>query len=277
MSKKEDETIKTIKHELIPEVKKDIKAMEKRVVNQVTNKIEEVKKIANKNKEYSKSILNKLNEDYKDNPPLEYPGDYKCLKGLQTYYNLNDEEVTKTNKLHKAIIKDYVNGKIVETIIKILTGFLHKKNLNSQSIFNTDTARNNYAAKHKDIWRPDKEGLYLNDRVIKPFCFIIRTLMKNYLQYKSDRSNHNRYETIHRYDSTEDEDTDIFLDKDHPGKIFVDKDDSSDKEKRFLDECQEVCDIHKLIKYIDTEKLYNEIIAKLSPILNYNIRIKNLD
>jgi hypothetical protein len=44
MSKKEDETIKTIKHELIPEVKKDIKAMEKRVVNQVTNKIEEVKK-----------------------------------------------------------------------------------------------------------------------------------------------------------------------------------------------------------------------------------------
>ena len=36
-----------------------------------------------------------------------------------------------------------------------------------------------------------------------------------------------------------------------------------------------LCLARKLIKYIDQNKLFNEIITKLSPQLNYNVRIKN--
>jgi len=266
-----------IKEDLIPAVKKvvknEIKTMEKRVIN----KVDEVKNIAVKNKEMTKTILNRLNEDYKDNPPLEYLGDYKSLKVLQHYYKLSEEDLVKTNKLQKAIVKDYVTGDIVKTIINILTGFLRKDNLNSQSIFNTDTSRHNYAAKHRDAWKPDKQGLYLNDRIIKPFCVVIASLMKNYLHYKAERSKHYRYDLLHKYDDTASEtDDDIFLDRDHPGTVFENKDNEDDEHIRFLDECEEVCNIRKLIRYIETDKLYDEIIAKLSPILNYNIRIINV-
>ena len=143
---------------------------------ETTKQIEEVKKIANKNKEYAKSTLTILNEFYKDNPPLEYPGDRKCLSALQEFYKISVNQVINTNKLHKAIVRDYTNRTLVDSIIKILTSFLKKDNLHLQSIFNTDISRHNYTAKHKDSWEKDKKGIYLNDIVIKPFCIIAQEL-----------------------------------------------------------------------------------------------------
>ena len=151
-------------------------------------KIEEVKKIATKNREYAKSTLTILNELYKDNPPLEYPGDLESLTALYEFYKLTKTQVMKTNKLQKLIVKDFVNKTLVDSIIKILTQFLKKDNLHLQSVFNTDSARNKYATKHKDSWEKDLNGLYLNTKVIKPFCLIIKTLMHNYLKYKFERS-----------------------------------------------------------------------------------------
>ena len=134
----------------------------------ITAKIEEVKKIANKNKEYAKSTLTILNELYKDNPPLEYPGDRKCLTALYEYYKLEKHQVMYTNKLQKALIKDYNNGLLLDTIIKILTNFLKKDNLHLQSIFNTDTSRHHYAAKYNNSWEKDKAGKYLSESYVKP-------------------------------------------------------------------------------------------------------------
>ena len=176
---------------------------------------------------------------------LEYQGDLKSLTELHTFYKLTAEESLKTNKLQKAIVRDYKNKTLVDSIIKILTQFLNKDNLHSQSIFNTDSARNNYAAKHKDLWKKD------------PICEIIKTLMQNYKRYKFDRSDYRKYNLLHKDDQE-----------------FINKDDSSDDERRGIEELDELCDINKLISHIKTDGLYDEIIAKLSPILNYNIKIK---
>jgi hypothetical protein len=92
--------------------------------------------------------------------------------------------------------------------------------------------------------------------------------MQNYLQYKFDRNKYNKYKLQHKYDDSDD----IFVDKNEPE--FINKDDSSDENKKGIEELDELCIIKNLINYINTGNLYNEIIAKLSPILNYNIKIK---
>lgn len=127
--------VKEVSKKVTNEVKKEVTKNHR----ETTKQIEEVKKIANKNKEYAKSTLTILNEFYKDSPPLEYPGDRKCLTALQEYYKLTVKQTINTNKLHKAIVRDFVNKTLVDSIIKILTSFLKKDNLHLQSIFNTIT------------------------------------------------------------------------------------------------------------------------------------------
>ena len=236
----------------------------------ITAKIEEVKKIATKNNEYAKSTLTILNELYKDNPPLEYPGDRQCLTALYEHYKLSRQQVMTTNKLQKAIIKDYTNGTLLDTIIKILTTFLKKDNLHLQSIFNTDTSRHHYAAKYTDSWEKDKAGKYLSDKVVKPFCEIIKALMINYKRYKNDRANEYKKKLIKNSDNS-----DIFMDKNETETEtkFAYKDDTSDEDRRGMDELEELIEINKLGRYIEKGLLYDEIIAKLSLILNYNVRI----
>jgi hypothetical protein len=56
---------------------------------------------------------------------------------------------------------------------------------------------------------------------------------------------------------------------------FAYKDDTSDEEKRGLDELDEYCSINNLGRFIESGQLHDEIITKLSLILNYNVRIKN--
>ena len=252
------------------------KALEKKItkeVQSVSKDIKEVKKIATKNKEYAKSTLTILNELYKDNPPLEYPGDRQCLTALYEYYKLSRNQVINTNKLQKALIKDYNNGTLLDTIIKILTTFLKKDNLHLQSIFNTDTSRHNYATKHKDSWEKDKAGIYLSDKVVKPFCTIIKILMLNYKQYKNKRAKEYKKKLLNKEPVTDNE-TDIFMNKEETETEFSYKDDTSDEDRRGMDELDELCSINNLGRYIESGCLYDEIIAKLSLILNYNVRIK---
>jgi hypothetical protein len=290
--KKEEETIKKIAsmetnvinniNEVKNEVKNDVnnvkKALEKKITKEVQNvakDVKEVKKIANKNREYAKSTLTILNESYKDNPPLEYPGDRKCLTALHEYYKLTVTQVMNTNKLQKAIVRDYTKKTLVDSIIKILTSFLKKDNLHSQSVFNTDVSRHNYTAKHKDSWEKDKKGIYLNDLVIKPFCSIIKILMQNYKKYKFDWSKEYKKKLLNK-DKYEDSD-DVFMNKNETETEteFAYRDDSSDENRRGIEELEELCEINNLIKYIESNRLYDDIMLRLSPILNYNLKIKN--
>ena len=41
-----------------------------------------------------------------------------------------------------------------------------------------------------------------------------------------------------------------------------------------LEELEELCEINNLIKYIESNRLYDDIMLRLSPILNYNLKIK---
>ena len=279
--KKEEETIKKIEsmetnvinnmNKVKNEVKKEIKQEADKNNKKITAQIEEVKKIATKNRDYAKSTLTILNELYKDNPPLEYPGDRQCLTALYEYYKLTKHQVMTTNKLQKALIKDYNNGTLIDTIIKILTVFLKKDNLHLQSIFNTDTSRNNYAAKHKDSWEKDKAGKYLNDKVIKPFCSIINYLMINYKRYKNDRYKDYKKKLLNKDNDSDD----IFMNvnENESETEFAYKDDTSDEERRGISELEEYCSINNLGKYIESGQLYEEIVVRLSLILNYNVKI----
>ena len=281
--KKEEETIKKIESmetnviNNINEVKNDVNNVKKEIKHEadknnkkITAKIEEVKKIATQNKEYAKSTMTILNEFYKDNPPLEYPGDRKCLTALYEHYKISRHQVMTTNKLQKALIKDYINGTLLDSIIKILTNFLKKDNLHLQSIFNTDTSRHHYATKHTDSWVKDKAGKYLNDIIIKPFCEIIKALMINYKRYKNKRAEEYKKKLIDKdFDSD-----DIFMDKNETETEFAYKDDTSDEDRRGMDELEELIEINKLGRHIEKGLLYDEIIAKLSTILSYNVRIK---
>ena len=268
-----EETLEVVKEVVIPAIKKEVKNNNKEILNevrQVNMKVDKVTKIATQNKQYAKSTLTILNEKYRDNPPLEYQGDRESLTALHEYYGLTVDEALNTNKLQKAIIKDYKNKLLVDSIIKILTQFLKKDNLHKQSIFNTDSARNNYTAKHQDAWKSDKKGIHLNGTIIKPFCLIIKILMENYRKYKSDKNKYRRYQLFHKDDDPED----IFMEKNEPD--FVNKDDSSDENRKGIDDLEEICNINTLIKHIQSNRLYDEIIYKLSPILSYNVRIKNV-
>ena len=280
--RKEEETIKKIASmetnviNNINHVKNDVnnvkKALEKKITKEVQNvskDVKEVKKIATKNREYAKSTLTILNELYKDNPPLEYPGDRQCLTALYEYYKLEKHQVMYTNKLQKALIKDYTNGTLLDTIIKILTTFLKKDNLHLQSIFNTDTSRHHYAAKYTDSWEKDKAGKYLSDKVVKPFCEIIKALMINYKRYKNDKAKEYKKKLLNKDPYTDD---DIFERIDAEPE-FAYKDDTSDEDRRGIDELEELIEINKLGRYIESGQLYDEIIARLSTILNYNVRI----
>jgi len=180
-----------------------------------------------------------------------------------------------TNKLQKALIKDYTNGTLLDTIIKILTNFLKKDNLHLQSIFNTDTSRHHYAAKYTDSWEKDKAGKYLSDKVVKPFCEIIKALMINYKQYKNKRYKEYKKKLLNK-DKNSESDDDIFMNANETETDFAYKDDTSDEDRRGIDDLDELCSINKLGRYIESGCLYDEIIAKLSLILNYNVRIKKI-
>ena len=64
--------------------------IQKKELKEINNKIDEVHKTAKKAKEYSKSCLAILNEHYKDNPPLTYPGDKICKDKIYKYFNVTE-------------------------------------------------------------------------------------------------------------------------------------------------------------------------------------------
>ena len=96
--------------------------------------------------------------------------------------------------------------------------------------------------------------------------------MINYLKYIYDRSEDRKQKMIHKNDEDSD---DVFMDKNKTEFEFEYKDDSDDENKKYFDELDDIISIKNVIKYIETTVYYEEIITKLSPILNYRINVKH--
>ena len=209
-------------------------------IKTIDAKLTDVKHIATKAKVYSKSCLAFLNEHFKDNPSLKYPGDEYCKKKLYEHFKINENN--ESSDLEKRILYKFNNNKLIDSLIQILLPILKKDDVKQQSIFNTDTARSNFAAKYDDEWKPDKAGIYLNSTIIKPFCNIIIDIMTKYLAYYKNYVNMNK----------------------------------SRCEKMF-DECDKITNITRCLLDIGDSKLYDAIIYRLSSNLHYKMLIKKLE
>jgi hypothetical protein len=222
---------------------KTIKTQDKTIKTMKTE-INEVKTVATKAINYSKSCLALLNEKFKDNPSLTYPGDEYCRKQIYSHFNVTNKEVKETSKLEEKILYKFNKNKLTDSLIQILLPILKKDDVTQQSVFNTDTSRSNFAAKYDDEWKSDKAGIYLNTTIIKPFCNIIVKTMTEYLAYFKD---------------------------------YVKNNDDEFRGEKIFDAYDKSNNIAKCVSEIGESKLYDAIIFKLSSNLHYKMLIKNLD
>ena len=144
------------------ELKEKIEQLEK-VNNQNTNKIvKEARAI-------KKSILSILNANFKDTPSIAYIDEKTFRIELEKEYKrkINDP----SNELFKRIFSDYTNKKLIKTLADLILKFVKKDNQETQSVFNIDSSRGNFATKIEDLWFNDKSGLQLKkytlDMIIK--------------------------------------------------------------------------------------------------------------
>lgn len=226
------------------QVKNDKKLDKK--LKQISNEVKEVKTIAEKTKIYSQRCLKFLNEQYKNNPPLKYPGDEYCLGEIFKHFKISEKDFKETSKLEEKILYYYSKNKLAESLIQILLPILKKDDPTEQSVLNTDSTRNNFATKHEDEWKPDKAGIYLNKQIIKPFCNIIIEII-----------------TLYRDDFKQEV-------KDNEEKYKGDK---------IFDAYDELQRINTCLCGIKDSKLYDSIIYKLSSNLHYKalIRYEGID
>ena len=224
------------------QVKNDKKLNKK--LKQISNEVKEVKTIAEKTKIYSQRCLRFLNEQYKNNPPLPYPGDEYCLGEIFKHFNITEKDYKETTKLEEKIIYYYSKNKLAESLIQILLPILKKDDPTKQSVFNTDSTRNNFATKYEDEWKPDKAGLYLNKQIIKPFCNVIIEII-----------------TLYRDDF----------------KQEVKNNEEKYKGDKIFDAYDELQRINTCLCGIKDSKLYDSIIYKLSSNLHYKTLINNDD
>ena len=132
---------------------------------------------------------------------------------------------------------------MLDELIEILLPLVKKDDVKAQSIFNTDYARSNFAAKHDDKWKADKAGVYLNAKIIKPFCNIIINLMTSFF-----------YEFRNYMQENEDE---------FEGRLG-------------FEGTEKLSKISKCVTDIKGSKLYDAIIFKLSSNLHYKALIKDI-
>jgi hypothetical protein len=147
------------------ELKEEIEKL-KEVNNLNTNKIvKEARAI-------KKSILTILNTNFKDTPSIDYIQEEDFKRELEQEYKckLNDPN----NKLIMRIFSDYENKKLIKTVSDIILKIVKKEDKKSQSVFNIDSARGNYATKIEDYWLNDKSGLQLKKYTLE---MIIKYMM----------------------------------------------------------------------------------------------------
>ena len=174
--------------ELIKEI-----ARLKEINNQNTNKIvKEARAI-------KKSILSILNTNFKDTPSIDYIQEDEFKIELEQEYNCKLNE--PNNKLVMRIFSDYENKKLIESLSKIILKIVKKEDKKTQSVFNIDSARGNYATKIEDCWHNDKSGLQLKKYTLEMIIkYMINVLEKFRLKLVEVRKENIKNPTIDKSD-----------------------------------------------------------------------------
>ena len=158
----QNEEVKKQNEEVInqnEELRKKIEMLEKSNQELKDTNNQNTNKIVKEARALKKSILNILNTNFRDTPSIDYIKEDEFKKELELEYKckLTDPE----NKLFMRIFSDYENKKLVKSISDIILKIVKKENKKTQSVFNIDSSRGNYATKIEDCWFNDKSGLQL--------------------------------------------------------------------------------------------------------------------
>jgi hypothetical protein len=139
------------------------------------NNIQNTNKIVNANNQNThaivkeariikKSLLSILNSNFKDTPSIDYIDEKEFKIHLEEEYNLKLDD--KDNRLFMRIFSDFEKRKLIHSMSNVIIRFIKKEDQKSQSVFNIDSARGNYATKIEDIWHNDKKGLQMKKYTI---------------------------------------------------------------------------------------------------------------
>ena len=165
--------------ELIKEV-----ARLKEINNQNTNKIvKEARAI-------KKSILTILNTNFRDSPSIDYIQEDEFKTELELEYKA--KITNKDDKLFMRIFNDYENKKIIKTLSDLILKFVKKTDKKTQSVFNIDSARGNYATKIEDFWHNDKNGLQLKKYTLDVIIGYLIKVMDVFRQRLSNMHTENK-------------------------------------------------------------------------------------
>jgi hypothetical protein len=179
---------------LITDLKKEIKQL-KENNNQNTNAIvnannQNTHTIVKEARNIKKSLLSILNSNFKDTPSIDYIDETEFRTHLEEEYNLklNDDN----NRMFMRIFSDFEKRKLVHSMSKVILRFLKKEDQKSQSVFNIDSARGNYATKIQDIWHNDKKGLQMKKYTIDMMMKYMLNVMDLYRLKLVDMYNENK-------------------------------------------------------------------------------------
>ncbi len=137
-----------------------------------------------------KSLLSILNSNFKDTPSIDYIDEDEFKIHLEEEYNLKIDE--PNNRMFMRIFSDYEKRKLVHSMSKVILRFLKKEDQKTQSVFNIDSARGNYATKIQDIWHNDKKGLHMKKYTIDMMMKYMLNVMDVYRLRLVDMYNENK-------------------------------------------------------------------------------------
>ena len=167
-------------------------------LEELKNKIEQLERTNNQNthtivkeaRTIKKSLLSILNSNFKDTPSIEYIDEDDFITHLEDEYNLKID--AKDNKIFMRIFSDFERKKLIHSMSKVILRFLKKEDQKSQSVFNIDAARGNYATKIQDIWHNDKKGLQMKKYTIDMMMKYMINVMDIYRLRLVDMYNENK-------------------------------------------------------------------------------------
>jgi len=160
--------------------------------------IEKLKEVSNQNthkivteaRTIKKSILSVLNTNFKDTPSIEYIDEKDFRIYLEDEYNLKLDD--PDNKIFMRIFSDFQKRKLIYSMSKVILRFIKKEDQKTQSVFNIDSSRGNYATKIEDIWHNDKKGLQMKKYTIDMMMKYMLNVMDIYRLKLLDMYNENK-------------------------------------------------------------------------------------
>ena len=127
----------------------------------------------------SNALYKILNTKHLSNPPLLSLNDYTSQILLTQKFNskLNDDN----NYVEKAIIKSYINKRLVDDLVDLILDQVKSSDTMKQSVFVSDMSRLTYLIKltMKD-WLSDKKGNKFTEQVIQPLMDTIKIRVRDY-------------------------------------------------------------------------------------------------